>query len=94
MSIAPGLVQTIKWGEKMAQVQVVHGSSKQWVTVLALVGAAMVTVLWGWSHREDGAVRQAMAAAAAGETAGVMAANRPVSATVQRVSTDAISQSR
>lgn len=40
----------------MAQVQVVrHSAGKQWLGLLALIGVVMATVLWWWSHRDDGA---------------------------------------
>lgn len=40
----------------MAQVQVVRNSAgKQWLALLALIGLVMAAVLWGWSHRDDGA---------------------------------------
>jgi hypothetical protein len=64
----------------MAQVQVVRSSGKQWLSLLALIGAAMATALWWWSHRDDPAASQPVASTApATETvAGLI---RPVSAT-------------
>lgn len=64
----------------MAQVQVVRSSGKQWLSVLALIGAAMAAVLWWWSHRDDQAASEPVAATApATETVSSLA--RPVAAT-------------
>lgn len=48
----------------MAQVQVARSAGKQWFALLALIGAAMVAVLWWWSHRDDAAMSEPVAATA------------------------------
>ncbi|RZL03904.1 MAG: hypothetical protein EOP36_02635 [Rubrivivax sp.] len=61
----------------MAQVQVVRNSGKQWLALLALIGAAMASVLWWWSHRDDPAASEPVAATAPA-TATVAALAKPV----------------
>lgn len=59
----------------MAQVQVVRNSAgKQWLALLALIGLVMAAVLWGWSHRDDGAAISAAEATAAGPAPNTVAA--------------------
>lgn len=48
----------------MAQVQVARSAGKQWFALLALIGAAMAAVLWWWSHRDDAAMGEPVAAIA------------------------------
>lgn len=50
----------------MAQVQVARSAGKQWFALLALIGAAMAAVLWWWSHRDDAAMGEPVAATAPG----------------------------
>ncbi|MGH6645824.1 hypothetical protein [Aquabacterium sp.] len=62
----------------MAQVQVVRNSGKQWLTLLALIGAAMAAVLWWWSHRDDPAASEPVAASSpATETVAALALAKP-----------------
>ncbi|MBA4109094.1 MAG: hypothetical protein C0487_05830 [Leptothrix sp. (in: Bacteria)] len=46
----------------MAQVQVARSAGKQWFALLALIGVAMAAVLWWWSHRDDAAMGETVAA--------------------------------
>lgn len=65
----------------MAQVQVVHSAGKQWFALLALVGAAMAAVLWWWSHRDDAALGEQVAATAPAAQTDAAAVPQPASLT-------------
>lgn len=70
----------------MAQVQVVHSAGRQWLGLLAVIGAVMAAVLWWWSHRDDPATGDpvAMEIPATPTAAGLA---RPVSAVSSEMAT-------